>query len=240
MLVDVIRLAPADCVQIAVTTRFDGHISGRFGFNLATHVNDQPEAVAANREVLVEFLGLSRQPVWLDQYHSAEIVEVNHNTADVPRADGDFPLKGLPLAILTADCLIVLWSQSQVACYAGWRGLASGIIEAGVNEFNEVSAWIGPGIGLEDYEVDEAVKDHFSSSEPFQASLAGHYQFDLQQKRAAARHGGVRHEVEASLPATRDFIRTVRKGRRAGSLRSPSCYQIKGKTLGASLNSCRE
>ena len=103
MLVDVIRLAPADCVQIAVTTRFDGHISGRFGFNLATHVNDQPEAVAANREVLVEFLGLSRQPVWLDQYHSAEIVEVNHNTADVPRADGSFTAeRGLPLAILTA------------------------------------------------------------------------------------------------------------------------------------------
>jgi YfiH family protein len=197
MLVDVIRLAPADCVQIAVTTRFDGHISGRFGFNLATHVNDQPEAVAANREVLVEFLGLSRQPVWLDQYHSAEIVEVNHNTADVPRADGSFTAeRDLPLAILTADCLpIVLWSQNQVCVlHAGWRGLASGIIEAGLNEFNGVSAWIGPGIGLEDYEVDEAVKDHFSSSEAFQASRPGHYQFDLQREaERQLRHGGVRH-----------------------------------------------
>lgn len=72
-----------------------------------------------------------------------------------------------PVAVVTADCLpILLCSESGeavAAVHAGWRGLAAGVVGAGVEALlaaargAELRAAIGPHIGRCCYEVDEPV-----------------------------------------------------------------------------------
>lgn len=169
-------------VRILVTTRHHLNSRGKFGFNLATHVDDEPDAVRSNRAILAK--ELPADVVWLEQIHSSDVIEANPN--ELVEADGSFTTeRNLPLAILTADCLpIVLWSKTELAVvHAGWRGLANGIIANAVAKLRgEVKAWIGVGIGPDQYEVDEAVAAHFSIRDAFNESRPGHYQFDLKQE----------------------------------------------------------
>jgi YfiH family protein len=56
--------------------------------------------------------------------------------------------------------------QRISAIHAGWRGLAEGILEAGVQQFTDagdVLAWLGPAIGPEKFEVGEEVIDQLSA-----------------------------------------------------------------------------
>ncbi|MDR1422983.1 MAG: polyphenol oxidase family protein [Coriobacteriales bacterium] len=81
---------------------------------------------------------------------------------------------GHAVAFTTADCLPViiadLANHAVAGIHAGWRGLASGVIENTVNmllayeqadryEASALYAWIGPGIAQEDYEVGADVRD---------------------------------------------------------------------------------
>lgn len=197
-----------DGVSIAVTTRqkvgrsLSLDTSGTFGgFNLAGHVGDDPQRVAANRKLLSDRLNLAAQPVWLEQVHGNEVVVVSSPTKQVPTADASITTQPkLPLAILTADCLpIVIWDESHhrvAALHAGWRGLANGIIERVMTHFEgkSVYVWIGPGIGPCHYEVDAAVRESFTSSEAFKNSRPGHYRFDLAaEARRQFRQLGVSH-----------------------------------------------
>ena len=186
MLANLIQLNLDYGVKIAVTTRYEANAKGLFGFNLATHVSDDPEAVAHNRELLCKTLGFKKEPLWLDQYHSANVAVVKDSQNTPIRADGSFTKEAdLPLAILTADCLpIVLWNESALCVlHAGWRGLASNIIAEGVKQFdNEANAWVGPGISAECYEVDDAVIANFPDHSAFEQTREGHYAFDLYQE----------------------------------------------------------
>ncbi|MFT5014202.1 MAG: YfiH family protein [Patiriisocius sp.] len=174
-------------VSIAVTTRLGGGSEAPFdSFNLASHVGDDIETVEANRVSLHSALNTSSGPIWLDQVHGHNVVKVNGPTDNVPCADASVTEQvSLPLAILTADCLpIVLWDEGgrQIAAlHAGWRGLASSVIERTIRHFTgrKVSAFIGPGVGPCHYEVDELVRKHFLAEDAFIANRPGHYQFDL-------------------------------------------------------------
>jgi YfiH family protein len=78
-------------------------------------------------------------------------------------------LPSVVLAILTADCLPVLFADLDGrivgAAHAGWRGLADGILEATVQTMcsrvadARLRAWIGPAIHQSSYEVGEEVRD---------------------------------------------------------------------------------
>ena len=187
------RLSPR--VRVVTSTREAVGCTGQFGFNLATHVYDDPLAVEANRNLLMHQIGVTIPPVWLDQTHSDRVVAVDLNSNQVHSADGSYTEDAsLPLAILTADCLpIVLWSENEIAVvHAGWRGLANGIIGNALAKFGgSVSAWIGAGIGPCHYEVDDAVAAHFESNSAFDPSRPGHYWFDLpkEAKSQLVSHG---------------------------------------------------
>jgi polyphenol oxidase len=73
--------------------------------------------------------------------------------------------------VFVADCLpIALAADGAVAAlHGGWRGLAAGIVEEGVEALRElgatgpVSAAIGAGAGACCYEVSEEVQEHFAA-----------------------------------------------------------------------------
>lgn len=81
---------------------------------------------------------------------------------------------GIPLMVLTADCVPVLLfdaaTRSAAAIHAGWRGTANGIVSLTVekmkSEFGskpgDLVAAIGPCIGPCCFEVGDDVAEHFS------------------------------------------------------------------------------
>ncbi len=191
---------PAPPSVRAVATTREGGASGPpwTGFNLGAHVGDDPAAVAANRARLRQVLGLPAEPLWLTQVHGARVVEVGPGSPADPLADGCVTSgPGVACAILTADCLPILLCDragTRVgALHAGWRGLAAGIVAAGVTAMRrparEVLAWLGPGIGPGAYEVGPEVRDAFLARHPglavaFTPGRPGHWQLAL---AAAAR-----------------------------------------------------
>jgi YfiH family protein len=139
--------------------------AGGGGFNLGLHVGDAAGSVARNRALLRA--ELPAEPAWLTQIHGATVVNAAHLT-DVPRADASIAVgSGAVCAILTADCLPVLFCDRAGAvvgaAHAGWRGLAAGVLENTVAAMRaagagEITAWLGPAIGPDRFEVGEDVR----------------------------------------------------------------------------------
>lgn len=180
-------------VEAAVSTRQGPGVSlGPYGrLNLGLRSGDDLGAVAANRASVVTALGLPAAPLWLKQVHGTDVADasadaVPESVADAAVARGP----GQVLAILTADCLPVLFASAdgQVigAAHAGWRGLAAGVLENTVKAMDAegIRAWLGPAIGGRSYEVGEEVRDAFVAHDPgaaeaFEATRPGHWLCDL-------------------------------------------------------------
>lgn len=158
--------APAS-VRACVTTRAGGVSLAPFdSLNLGDHVEDDPLAVAANRQVLVDALGC--RPAWLKQVHSPDVVEAD--PWQVPTADASWSATpGTACAVLTADCLPALFCDRAgtrvAAAHAGWRGLAGGVLENTVAALGiapaELLVWLGPAIGPQSFEVGAEVREAF-------------------------------------------------------------------------------
>lgn len=154
-------------VRALTTLRRGGVSAPPFdALNLAAHVGDDPRAVRENRRRARVALRLPSEPVWLRQCHGRAVVDAA--TAD-PRlqADGSFTTQaGVVCAVLTADCVPLFLcdgSGSRVAVlHVGWRGLAAGIVEAGIAALALDSAGLlaclGPGIGPDAFEVGADVR----------------------------------------------------------------------------------
>jgi hypothetical protein len=174
---------------------------------------DDPAVVDGNRILLERGLDLPSAPRWLRQVHGTTVVRFDGSGDGVePEADAavtDVP--GVVLAILTADCLPVVFAAddgSEVgAAHAGWRGLAAGVLEATIAAMHtppgRLVAWMGPAAGAQAYEIGVEVFDAFVSADPdaaaaFVATRPGHWRVDLYalaRRRLAAAgvaevHGG--------------------------------------------------
>ncbi len=164
-----------DRVRAASTTRPGGTSGGPWrSLNLADHVADDGEAVHRNRARLRSALELPEEPQWLAQRHSARVVEAGVGGNGAP-ADGIVAREsGIVCAVLAADCMPVLLCDRHAtvvaALHAGWRGLAAGIVEAGVRATGaapgKLIAWLGPAIGPERYEVGPDVRDAVLAGDP--------------------------------------------------------------------------
>ncbi|HSX72185.1 MAG TPA: peptidoglycan editing factor PgeF [Pseudomonas sp.] len=158
--------APAN-VRTCVTTRAGGTSPAPFdSLNLGDHVEDDPVAVAANRQRLIDRLGC--QPAWLKQVHSPDVVEAE--PVQVSVADASWSATpGVACAVLTADCLPALFCDRAgtrvAAAHAGWRGLAGGVLENTVAALgaapDELLVWLGPAIGPDSFEVGPEVREAF-------------------------------------------------------------------------------
>ena len=132
-------------------------------------------AIAGNRDRVQAFL--PSLPVWLDQVHGADVVDVDADTTHehpLPRADAAVTrARGVVLAVRVADCLPVLLCDRAGtaigAAHAGWRGLAAGVIENTVAamacEPAGIAAWLGPAIGAPAFEVGGEVRDAFIAAD---------------------------------------------------------------------------
>lgn len=160
-------------VKSLMTTRVGGVSVGPFAsLNLGAHVLDDPLDVIENRRRLRETL--PADPIWLNQIHGTQVIQADL-ASGAPDADASFTrTPNTVCAVLTADCLPVLFcardGRAIAAAHAGWRGLAAGVLEATVVAMQvppaEVMAWLGAAIGPNAFEVGAEVRDTFISSHP--------------------------------------------------------------------------
>lgn len=184
--------APA-CVHAVATTRTGGFSTGPYAsLNLGMHVGDDGEAVERNRMLLADALNYSAVPRWLEQVHGSDVICADQ-CVDGAMADASITSEpGIACAIMTADCLPVLFTNRDgthvAAAHGGWRGLVAGVLENTVEAFaerdvaaGELMAWLGPAIGPVSYEVDTAVIDTLNDSDRVAVSRfdAGYGQLDL-------------------------------------------------------------
>jgi YfiH family protein len=163
--------APA-CVHALSTTRTGGDSAGPWkSFNLGMNCGDEPKAVAQNRQKLRALV--PSEPLWMKQVHGRRVMSSRPSDEGPPEADACVSSRPREvLAVLTADCMPVLFSNQRGdrvgIAHAGWRGLAGGVIESTVQAIGEppenLMAWLGPAIGGAVYEVGAEVRDAFASS----------------------------------------------------------------------------
>ena len=86
-------------------------------------------------------------------------------------------LEDVPLAVLTADCVPVLFADpatgAVAAVHAGWRGITAGIIERTIDalvgnfgvERRAVKSFVGPAIGACCYEIGDEVVSRLTAGD---------------------------------------------------------------------------
>ncbi len=166
--------------RAAFTTRRGGHSGGPYkSLNLGWLTDDDHRTVTRNRAEVESQLGAPRLS-FVRQVHGAEVRLITAGTGGDPgqrergdeiRFDGQATdRRDVALCALTADCLpIALAAPGAVAMlHAGWRGLATGMIGAGVGAMRELGAdgelsgAIGPGAGPCCYEAGPEVHEPFA------------------------------------------------------------------------------
>jgi YfiH family protein len=161
-------------VAALTSTRAGGASEGAYtSFNLALHVGDDPAAVDRNRAQLAAALPPGASVRWLRQVHGIRVV-ADGDDASIPADAAVTRQRGVACAVLTADCLPVLFCSADgavvAAAHAGWRGLADGVLEATIAAMavdpGELSAWLGPAIGPRAFEVGPEVREAFAAQWP--------------------------------------------------------------------------
>jgi len=196
--------APAG-IRALATTRAGGASRPPFdSLNLGGHVGDDPAAVLRNRETLRAFL--PAEPKWLEQVHGTAVAVADSMSGPV-KADAAVAFQpGTVCAVLTADCLPVLFCDRRgtrvAAAHAGWRGLAAGVLEASVAAMQcdpaDILAWLGPAIGPQAFEVGGEVREVFvrdlsEAHAAFVASQPGKWLADIYElARLRLARAGVR------------------------------------------------
>ncbi len=181
----------------AVSSKRTGGYSGQgfASFNLGDHVGDEPTTVEHNRRLFQTLSAMPTKPYWLQQVHGVAVA----------RPDLAFDQTGLIVAdaaysrstervcvVMTADCLPLLLcdkaGQEVAAVHAGWRGLAAGVIEQTVQQFQakpaDILVWLGPAIGPQAFEVGAEVRAAFikqqaAATAAFTAQPSAKYLADL-------------------------------------------------------------
>jgi YfiH family protein len=165
-----------------VTTNRSGGVSGEpfDGNNLASHVGDDPAAVAENRRRLAAHLGLPADRLVVLQAISGGDAEYVTD-ARVGEREGVEGLvtttAGLGLAVIAADCVPVTMTDLDAGvlavAHAGRRGMATDIVTRTLRLMashgarpTAVTAWLGPAICGGCYEVGEVVQDEVATVVP--------------------------------------------------------------------------
>lgn len=125
------ELEATNIVTAGVSLRHGGVSRSPYtSLNLAEHVGDDPNAVAANRAILFQETGLTELR-YCRQVHGTDVVNVvdqaQPTSALPPEADALVTAqRDVPLAIFTADCvpifIVDVTTPAIGIAHAGWRG----------------------------------------------------------------------------------------------------------------------
>jgi YfiH family protein len=135
-------------IRLAVTSREGGgSVPPYAALNLGGHVGDDPAAVAGNRALLAETVGLPQgNVVYMGQVHGARVAVVD-GPQDRPASEVDGMVTrtpGLALAVLVADCTPVLLADPLAGvvgvAHAGRAGLVAGVVAAVLSAMAELGA----------------------------------------------------------------------------------------------------
>lgn len=112
---------------------------------------------------------------FMNQVHSDMVVIKTDKKPSFPKSDGIItPLKGIALAIKSADCLPIFLFDNKnkiiSAIHSGWRGAALKIVKKAIKKLEQVFnskpsdiyAFLGPAINGSCYEVGKEVYEQFS------------------------------------------------------------------------------
>ena len=112
----------------------------------------------------------------VNQIHGPKIISIQQCSSQnkLVDADGIFAtVKDIPIgpmAIKTADCLpiFILGEKGVALIHAGWRGLNQKILNnTHIEEIIPISAYLGPAICVDCYEVSGEFKEYFSEPSSF-------------------------------------------------------------------------
>ena len=149
---------------VAFSTRVGGVSSGPFrSLNLGRRTGDAVENVEENRRRLCDEVGADAAALTLHYQTHSNVVRRAVAAERGRRGDGLWTTdRGLPILALTADCLPIALARGDepaiAVLHAGWRGLATGIVAAGVAAVGgRPRAIIGPSVGPCCYEVGDDV-----------------------------------------------------------------------------------
>ncbi|WNI25259.1 peptidoglycan editing factor PgeF [Streptomyces sp. ITFR-16] len=169
--------------HFSFTDRWGGVSAAPYAeLNLGGAVGDDPAAVLANRERAARGRGLDpARVVWMNQVHGRDVAVVDGPWGDVPGIPAVDAVvtarRGLPLAVLTADCTPVLLADPVAgvvaAAHAGRPGLVAGVVPAAVEamtglgaEPSRITAHTGPAVCGRCYEVPAAMRDEVAAAAP--------------------------------------------------------------------------
>ncbi|UDY22483.1 peptidoglycan editing factor PgeF [Nocardioides sp. Kera G14] len=166
-------------VDLAFTDRLDGVSAAPWdSLNLAVSGDDAEESKRRNHELLLADFAPGAQLADLYQVHSATVVDAIPGAK--PQADALVTTDpDVVLMVRAADCVPVLLADERAgvigAAHAGRKGMASGVVPATVERMRtlgatDITAWIGPSICGDCYEVPADMRAEISCVEPDSAS----------------------------------------------------------------------
>lgn len=154
-----------------------------------------PSNITAGTTLRDSSFEIPGDPQWLNQVHGIRVVRTGSSDFSGGPPDADAVIasrRGDVCVVRTADCLPILLCSTDgaevAAVHAGWRGLASGIVEetfaAMTTVPSDLIAWFGPAISQAAFEVGGEVRDVFLAADPdsqrcFAANERGRWQADL-------------------------------------------------------------
>ncbi len=225
--------APNLTLPHAFSTRVGGFSAGAYaGLNLDDR-EDDPAAVARNREQLAGALGFrAGQVARLTQVHGTDVTlaeQPGHWTGDALVT----ATPGVLLAVGTADCYPLLLADPEAgvigAAHAGWKGTLGRIAEKTVQAMTRlgarperIHAAVGPGICGERYEVGPDVAAQFTQAGlgEFVLNVSGRVHLDLAgANRAVLQEAGVADIwVSGRCSTEADFYSFRRDGGKTGRM----------------------
>ena len=157
-------------------TRLNGLSKKNFSsLNCSISDGDNKKIVFKNRSIAMKNLHLEKKKlVLIKQTHSSKVIMINKNNLNKNLdADGMITsLNGVALGILTADCapIFIFDNSNKFVCslHSGWKGTLNNISKKAIMLFekydinrNNLSAIIGPCLGLSNYEVEKDFEKKF-------------------------------------------------------------------------------
>ncbi|MGV1003656.1 MAG: polyphenol oxidase family protein [Candidatus Nanopelagicales bacterium] len=214
--------------------------------NLASHVGDDPAAVASNRQELAAELGLPDSAMtFMHPDHGRGVAVIGSQQPPTGVVPGEeirnvdalvSRTPGVGLVALAADCVPVLLVEPQAAVvaavHAGWRGVALNVARAAVRTVEllggnaqRLRAYLGPAICPQCYPVTSERLAEVADAAPAAVSRTaqGRPALDLRAGIAAQlAQLGAAVELVGGCPAEDDryfsYRRDGRTGRQAGAV----------------------